>query len=290
MQATFALQIIAWALGETPEQGKPTKKVVVTPTPRLIRTVHRFKALFRSWITSHVDQFEKERYPELDRLFSELYRVMTQSSIIFSNLKMKADHGSIEVETAQIISILKSTRKAIIAAQNITHMRGLEGWTLPERPPSETSHSDATLLKYERMELQNEKRATIVYRRKRAIQCCMFVALSLFQFLYPGDLHDFVAEYEDEVVRETFDRTVSIDDAKTYESLQMKGHCRARLTAPADRIPKWNVPLNQRSIIPRFVRNPMRCGAPIVSNLYGRTGKCLFLLACYIFVTNGRIL
>lgn len=94
-----------------------------------------------------------------------------------------------------------------------------------------------------------------------------------FQLLYPGEDHDFVAEYEDEVVRETFDRTISIDDAKSYEKLQMKGHCRARLTAPTDRIQKWNLPMDRREFILRFVRNPMTCGTPLVSNLYNRTGK-----------------
>lgn len=85
------------------------------------------------------------------------------------------------------------------------------------------------------------------------------------QFLYLGEVHDFAAEYEDEVIGQTFNRTVSVDDKKTYESLQLKQHCRARLTPPQNKIPKSGVPFGELICIPRFVRNPMVCGAPIVT-------------------------
>ncbi|KAH6959689.1 hypothetical protein BKA56DRAFT_702139 [Ilyonectria sp. MPI-CAGE-AT-0026] len=119
----------------------------------------------------------------------------------------------------------------------------------------------------------NDTANTLVERRKKPVQCCMFVALALFQFLYPDGVHDFVAEYEDEVVLKTSNRTISVDDAKTYERLQLKDHYRARLTLPQDKILRSGMPFDELTCIPRFVRNPMACGAPIVTNQYHDKGK-----------------
>ncbi|KAH6980458.1 hypothetical protein EDB80DRAFT_899603 [Ilyonectria destructans] len=229
MLVSFALVTIARALGETPGQGKPKLILVITATPRLSRTTQRFESLWRDWAECLRVQYRNNEDSELDKLFARTARVMARSSIIFANIKMKAKRG---------------------------------------KPPPGTSSSDSELQEYERKKRVNGEANNLVERRKKPVQCCMFVTLSLFQFLYPDEVHDFVAGCEDEVVLKTFNRTISVDDAKTYERLQLKYHCRARLTPPQDKIPRSGMPFDELTCIPRFVRNPMTCGAPIVTNQY----------------------
>ncbi|KAF7544666.1 hypothetical protein G7Z17_g9770 [Cylindrodendrum hubeiense] len=268
MLVSFALGTIARALGETSEQGKPKPTVAIESTPRLSRTIQRFESLWRDWAECLRVQYRNNEDPELDKLFARTARVMAGSSIIFSNMKMKAKRGKVEMSSGPLVKILRNARKAIVSSQRITHIKELQTWVLTEKPPPGTSPSDTDLQEYERRKRANDKASALVERRKKPVQCCMFVALALFQFLYPDEVHDFVAEYEDEVIRETFNRTISVDDAKTYERLQLKQHCRARLTPPQDKIPRSGMPFGELTCIPRFVRNPMACGAPIVTNQY----------------------
>ncbi|KPM40430.1 hypothetical protein AK830_g6100 [Neonectria ditissima] len=266
MLTTFALATIARALGETPEQGRPMPKVGITSTPRLIRTIQRFESLWKSWAQCLRVQQQEEQHPELEPFFTRTARVMISSSIVFSNIKMKAKKGNMEIASAPLVEILKKTRSAIISSQKITHIKALKSWVLAEKLPPRPSSPGPELDEYNRRKLVNDRAKLLHKRRKRPVQCCMYVALALFQLLYPEELHDFVAEYENELVRECFDRALWIDDAKTYEQLQLKGHCRARLTPPQDKIPKAGIPFGEISCTPRFVRNPMACGAPIVTN------------------------
>ncbi|KAM5346835.1 hypothetical protein ACJ41O_009840 [Fusarium nematophilum] len=267
MLASFALVTIARALGETPEQGKPTSVVYIRPSQRLSRTIQRFDSLWKDWIACLRIQNGNRQHPELDQLFARTSKVMVYSAILICDIKMKARRGGkIAISSARITKILKDVRKAIRSGQRITHLDQLQSWELPERPPPGTPPTDASLQEYERRRSLNEKAGTLVERRKKPVQCCMFVAFALYQFLYGEELHEFVAEYEDEVVRETFSRAISIDDAKTYEGLQLKDHCRARLTPPQDKVPRSCIPFGELTCIPRYVRNPMACGTPIVSN------------------------
>ncbi|KAK7425801.1 hypothetical protein QQZ08_007650 [Neonectria magnoliae] len=268
MLASFALVTIARALGETPEQDKPTPTIVIKSTPRLSRTIQRFESLWQHWAKCLTVQYRDDQHPELDKLFTRTARVMASSSIVFSNIKMKAKKGKMEIGSAPLVKILKNTRKAIVASQRLTHIKELESWVLDEKCPPTPPLSGSDLQEYKRKRQANDKANILVERRKRPVQCCMFVALALFQLLYPDELHDFVAEYENELVRETFDRAIAVDDAKTYERVQLKRHCRARLTPPQDKIPKHGIPFGEITCIPRFVRNPMACGAPIVTNQF----------------------
>ncbi|KAH7158131.1 hypothetical protein B0J13DRAFT_189369 [Dactylonectria estremocensis] len=275
MLVSFALATIAQALGETTEKSKPNPTIPITSTPRLDRTIRRFESLWKQWADWLKVHYQGGEHHELDKLFVRTARVMASSSIIFSNIKMKAKKGKVEVSSEPLVNIMKNTRKAIISSQRITHIQELQTWILPNKPAPDTPQSDPGVQEYERRKRINDKAGILNERRKKPVQCCMFVALALFQILYPEVEHDFTAEYEDEVVRETFNRTLSIDDAKTYERLQLKGHCRTRLTPPQDRIPKTVVPFGEFTCIPRFVRNPMACGAPIVTNQYLLRGNTL---------------
>ncbi|KAH7176578.1 hypothetical protein EDB81DRAFT_773040 [Dactylonectria macrodidyma] len=268
MLVSFALATIAHALGETPEQGKPTPTIPIALTPRLDRTIQRFESLWKQWADCLRVHYQGSQQHELDKLFVRTARVMAGSSIIFSNIKMKAKKGKLDVSSEPLVKIMKNTRKAIISGQRITHIKELQTWALPDKPPPGTPPSAPSVQEYERRKRINDKAGTLNERRKKPVQCCMFIALALFQLLYPEEEHDFTAEYEDEVVRETFNRTISIDDAKTYERLQLKEHCRTRLTPPQDRIPKNVVPFGDFTCIPRSARNPTACGAPIVTNQY----------------------
>ncbi|KAH6973537.1 hypothetical protein BKA56DRAFT_591975 [Ilyonectria sp. MPI-CAGE-AT-0026] len=289
MLVSFALAAIARALGETPEQGRPKPTVAITSTPRLTRTIQRFESLCRDWAECLRVQYYNVEDPELDKLFARTARVMSGSSIIFSDIKMKTRRGGVEISSGALVKILRSTRKAIVSSQRITHTKELQTWVLPTKPPPGTPSSDPAFQEYQRRKRINDKARLLVERRKRPVQCCMFIALALFQFLYPDEVHDFVAEYEDEIVHETFDRTLSVDDAKTYERLQLKHHCRARLTPPQGKMPRRVVPYGELACIPRFVRNPMACGAPIVTNQY-RVKSNAPLLRMLHGMTDARIL
>ncbi|KAL6361551.1 hypothetical protein LRP88_05021 [Fusarium phalaenopsidis] len=269
MLASFALLTIARALGETSEQGKPRAVVCIRSSQRLSCTIQRFETLWRDWVVCARVQYRNRQHPELDQLFSRTSRVMAYSAMLICDIKMVIRReAKVKVSSARVIRILKAARKAIISGQRITHLEQMQSWVLPEKPPPGTPASDASVLEYERRRRLNEKADTLVQRRKKPVQCCMFVALALYQFLYGDGLHEFVAEYEDEVVRDTFSRAISIDDAKTYESLQLTDHCRARLTPPQDKIPKSGIPFGELTCIPRFVRNPMACGTPVVTNQF----------------------
>ncbi|CAM1502122.1 Fc.00g041060.m01.CDS01 [Cosmosporella sp. VM-42] len=266
MLASFALVIIARALGETPEQGKPTPAIEIAKNERLDCTIQRFEALWKGWVESSRLQFSNRQHPQLGKLFSRTARVMADSATIICDIKMKISRGEkLEFPTSRLIKILRNTRKAIISGQRITHLKEVETWVL-NKPLPGTLPTDASVKEYERKKRHNDKANTLIDRRKKPIQCCMFVALFIYQFLHRGGLHEFVAEYEDEVVRETFNRALSVDDAKTYERLQLKYHSRARLTPPQDRIPRHGLPFGEKTCIPRTVRNPMACGMPVVTN------------------------
>ena len=267
MLASFALLIIARALGETPEQGKPGPVTAVSSTERLGRTIQRFENLWKDWVEASRIQFSDRQSPELDKLFSRTAKVMASSAIIVSDMKMKiAKEGQLEIPSDQLVKVMKLTRKALISGQRITHLEEIQTWALPEQTAAGLASSGISVKEYERRKTWNDKANTLIERRKKPVQCCMFVALAFYQFLYEHDLHDFVAEYEDEVVRETFSRAISVDDAKTYEQLQMSQHSRARLTPPQDRMPKSGLPFGEIACIPRSVRNPMACGTPVVTN------------------------
>lgn len=276
MLASFALLIIARALGETPEQGKPGPVSVVSSTERLSRTIYRYESLWKDWVEASRIQYNDRQHPELDKLFSRTAKVMADSAIIISDIKMKiAKESRLEIPSDRLVKVMKMTRKALISGQRITHLEEIQTWILPEHPPIGTgiSHSSISIKEYQRRKTLNDKANTLIERRKKPVQCCMFVALAFYQFLYEYDLHEFVAEYEDEVVRETFSRAISVDDAKTYEQLQMSQHSRARLTPPQDRIPKSGLPFGETTCIPRTVRNPMACGMPVVTNQFRLEGK-----------------
>ncbi|KAJ4318774.1 hypothetical protein N0V84_006674 [Fusarium piperis] len=269
MLASFALITIARALGETSEQGRPPDVVCIQSSSRLSRTIQRFETLWKDWVVCARVQYRNRQHPELDQLFIRAFRVMAYSSILICDIKMVMRRkAKVKVPSDRLVKIMKTARKAIISGQRITHLDQMQSWVLPEKPPPETPASDASVLEYERRMRLNEKADTLVQRRKKPVQCCMFVALVLYQHLCEGGFNEFVAEYEDEVVRDTFSRAISIDDAKTYESLQLKNHCRARLTPPQDKIPKKGIPFGEFTCIPRFVRNPMACGAPVVTNQF----------------------
>lgn len=222
MLASFALLVIARALGETPEQGKPSPICTISYTQRVDLRTRRFEKLWADWAAASRVQFY-EQYPELYRLFSRTSKVMADFSIVISDLKMKIPEGKLVIPSAQLVDILINTRKGIVAAQKITHMEEIRTWKLTEAPPG-TPPSDPSVVEYERRRKLNEKATTIVERRKKPVQCCMFVALAIYQFLYGDETHDFVAPYEDEVVAPTFNRTISIDDGKSYTWLVLAQH------------------------------------------------------------------
>jgi hypothetical protein len=274
MLASFALLIIARALGETPEQGKPGPVSVVSSTERLSRTIYRYESLWKDWVEASRIQSSDRQHSELDKLFSRTAKVMAESAIIISDIKMKiAKEGSLEIPSDRLVKVMKMTRKALISGQRITHLEEIQTWILPEHPPLGTGPPYSSMTEYQRRKTHNDKANTLIERRKKPVQCCMFVALAFYQFLYEYDLHEFVAEYEDEVVRETFSRAISVDDAKTYEQLQMSQHSRARLTPPQDKVPKIGLPFGETTCIPRTVRNPMACGMPVVTNQFRLEGK-----------------
>ncbi|KAF7559486.1 hypothetical protein G7046_g4665 [Stylonectria norvegica] len=256
MLATFALLVIASALSETSEQGKSNAVVMTPKTERLSRTISRFQVLWEDWVEASRIQFRNRQHPELDKLFSRTARVMADSAIVISDIKMKIPvDGQVKISSSRLLKILKNARKAIRSGQRISHLEELQSRARPVKFAPGIA-SDVSRKNHERKKRLSDKADTLVERRKKPVQCCMFVALAFYQFLHGDEVHDFVAEYEDEVVRETFSSSILVDDAKTYEQLQLKNHFRARPRPPKEGVQMCGLSARRTAYVPHTVPTP----------------------------------
>ncbi|KAI9163354.1 hypothetical protein HJFPF1_04962 [Paramyrothecium foliicola] len=267
MQVTFALT----AMEAAKLSSRGVKSVCVDSSIQLNNLLQRFESLRETW-NSWKDDRDND-YPELNNLKAGTERVMQDASLAVADVRIALTKASsVTMERLRIVQILRNTKKAIRAGQKITHMEGFKTWVLPARPPAGTEPSKEWSEDYDRRKTQNKKANAISERRKRPLQCCMYIALAFSQFLQSNDM---VAEYESEVVCETFDRALAVDDGKTYEWSQLKDHCLARLHPPIDRWPRSYIPYKEEDdYVPLRVRNPWNVGFPIVTNqLHPKAGK-----------------
>lgn len=259
MLVTFALNTMRTILNKRPL----VQDVHVLPSPQLDQMTDRFETLRKNWNESQ--RLDRSELPELEELFRRTGIVMKEAELLTSDIKSTLPKAPFMVlERARLAQLFSRTRKAIRAGQKITHRKAFPKRTIPRKPRGETPPSDEWLADYDSRKKHNRKANALVDRRKQPLQCCMFVAVAFSQLLEENDM---LAEYESEIVGECFNRALKVDDGKMYVASQIRDHSLARLLPPPERYPKlWIHEGDEGLVVPCIVRNPLRVGAPVVTN------------------------
>ena len=260
MQVTFALA----AMDMTLQRTSSAEKIVLKHDVEKRRTTKRFDALQKLW--SEYQKTGRRRIPEIQELIARTEKAMAAGKRLMKLLETTAmpGLGPISLGRARFTRLFRKVKKALRAAQKMTHTTAFETWRLPPKTSDGKIIGDMTEVEYSRREEQNNKAEELAARRQRPVQCCMFLAVALSRLLEENDM---LAEYEREIVGPLFERALVVDDAKTYEWSQMKDHNIARLLPPPSRYPKiWIRPGEEKRFAPRVVRNPGKVGTTVVTN------------------------
>lgn len=274
MLVTFALITIEDAKARS--KGTP-ELVHIESSTQTDNLIERFEGLRQSWKEWKAEQAadKKKDHAELHNLAKATDGVMQDATLAVADVRIALEKASsLAMERLRIIRILRRTKKAIREGQRITHVEGFKNqhlngsreeieWSRNTTQDDDTPPEDPKLAD------------SISARRRRPLQCCMYVALAFAQLLWSCDM---VAEYEAEVVQKTFDTALRVDDGKIYQQMQLKNHCLARLHPPTNRWPAHYVRFEEKKeYTPLMVRNPLHVGPPIITNrMHPKASKYYF--------------
>lgn len=217
MLVTFALALISQALDETPGLEQPEPVIILKSTDRLVRTIQRFEYMWSDWVAASRVHMAIHQHQQLDKLYAWTRKLMTKMAVVVSDIKMKiSQEREVGISTMFILDILRDARKAIKSGQMINHLPNIPQEMYVDVVLKDGSFEEV-VERGHRDRVTNQKASGLKARRTKPLQCCMFVTLVLYQFLWGSELHDLVAEYEDEIVKDTFERVLFVDDARTYE-------------------------------------------------------------------------
>ena len=274
---TFALDTITTTI----ELTKGVRIITLRPSQRLDQMFERMEFLEKKW--REWKRQSRDGLPELSQLFMRTDAAMLEATRLSWDVKntLQLEQAEMTVPRACIERIFSKTRKAVRAGQKITHMESFQTWKLPREPAVGEEPSEPWTEEHRIKQRQNRRAGVLMERRKQPLVCCMFISVAFARLLRESEM---LEEYEQEILLPEFALSLSVDDAKTYENLRVKGHTMARLLAPPERYPRsWIENWDEELVTPCFVRNPLGVGVPVVSNMKccygeGETG-CMVVLS-----------